>query len=81
MTPDGKFFIAMWGIVAAMFFTLVVSITIYSLHEELYDHERQLEAADHIAAAIKKGVDPIEARCAYYWENKAVCVAATATRK
>ena len=81
MNSEGKFWIAFWSLGMTFLIIVVLGGYISSTANSRLSHERQLDAQKRIELAIKQGIDPIEARCAYYWENKAVCITAATTRK
>ncbi len=54
MNEDSKFWLGVWVTVASVVVVLIVSITIYNMHQNAT-----------LAAVLKSGVDPIEVRCAF----------------
>ena len=59
---ENRFWICVWGIIAAVVCTLIISITYYNQFE-----------ASLIAKAVTAGNDPIAVACAFNEKSPSIC--------
>ena len=67
---ENTFWVSVWAIVASVFATLIVCLTLVS-----FDTNEKIEAA------IKNGADPIKAFCAFNYDSKKIGLCSVAASK